>query len=382
MLRISKLFLLLLAASIALLIIIGGTFAYYLLCFLVSLLVVISVYMLLVKQFLKVEIEQERNTFIVGEENDVVTRVNCLLPIPYITISRESELFPLESGSVEISSITLSENRWLTNRLLFKRRGCYELGRVSLEAIDLFRLMRLKSVIESDRTLKVYPKIYEIETLGMMGRDIFQEVINKNSNNVNSYTIRDLRKYRDGDSLKRIHWRASAKYNRLLVKNYDNIAGRGFTLFVDMNRRNMMLDEEGVIEELTVDYLCSLLNFLVKNSVTVKLFLNTGKGYFTEISRIEDFYNFLELIIRQESDGEHSFTEFIHKHIHMVDTMNMLGIISPLVDEQLKENLLGLKDSGYSSTLFYTMDDRSCEEQADSLRHAGIPAFHSKELLN
>lgn len=382
MIRISKLFLLLLAGSIALLLLLGGTFAYYMLCFLVSLLVVMSVYMLLVKQFLSVEIEQERSNFRVGEENEVVTRVNCLLPIPYITISRESELFPQESGSVEISSITLAENRWLTNRLIFKRRGCYALGRVSLEAVDLFRLLRLKSVIESNRVLKVYPRVYEIESLGMMGRDIFQEVINKNSNNVNSYTIRDLRKYRDGDSLKRIHWKASAKQNSLLVKNFDNIAGRGFTLFVDMNRRNMELDEEGVIEELTIDYLCSLLNFLVKNSVTVKLFLNTAKGYCTEISRIEDFYNFLELITEQESDGELSFIEFIHKHIHMVDTMNMLGIISPVVDEQLKMNLLGLKDSGYSSTLFYTVDDRFCKEQAEMLSHSGIPAFHSDELLN
>ncbi|WP_010294285.1 DUF58 domain-containing protein [Clostridium senegalense] len=48
--------------------------------------------------------------------------------------------------------------------------------------------------------------------------------------------VRDVREYRVGDNVKNIHWKLSAKQNRLYVKNYEKLTGRKANIIVNMEK--------------------------------------------------------------------------------------------------------------------------------------------------
>ena len=65
----------------------------------------------------------------------------------------------------------------------------------------------------------------------------------------NSIFIKDIRKYKIGDSLKRIHWKVSAKYGELYTKNYEMYSNEEYNIFLDMNNEIYKQENGDIIEE-------------------------------------------------------------------------------------------------------------------------------------
>lgn len=116
---------------------------------------------------------------------------------------------------------------------------------------------------ESKCYIAVLPTLYPLMDINS---GILQDVQNNTPSHIIKGTdpseILDIREYKDGDRLSRIHWKLSNKYDQLISKDLGDIISNDVLVLFDFNGSNN--------EELSglMDAVYSIFNFLLDNNIT------------------------------------------------------------------------------------------------------------------
>ncbi|MBQ7779170.1 MAG: DUF58 domain-containing protein [Clostridia bacterium] len=97
------------------------------------------------------------------------------------------------------------------------RRGRHDVGAKEIWLYDLLHLIKIRKRINGVYTLAVLPKLYDRE-VGLYDDGSTEEELSVSVDVFSSYDYGDIREYRMGDSMKRIHWKLCAKQDELLVR--------------------------------------------------------------------------------------------------------------------------------------------------------------------
>jgi uncharacterized protein (DUF58 family) len=83
-----------------------------------------------------------------------------------------------------------------------------------------------------------------------------------------------VREYVNGDALSRIHWRSSAHYNKLMVKEFDLDPAVDAWIFLDLNEDVQAGEGEHSTEEYAVTIAATLATYLLRQDLSVGLLVN------------------------------------------------------------------------------------------------------------
>lgn len=129
-------------------------------------------------------------------------------------------------------------------RLPTRRRGHLSIGPLDLTFEDPFGLTR--SVVRASRgiTLTVHAELVELDTLqAVAGRDPTADQQKRRTLASGGDEFFALRPYVNGDELRRVHWRASARTDELVVKQEERPRTGRVTILLD--RQRLSYSEEG-----------------------------------------------------------------------------------------------------------------------------------------
>lgn len=384
MIRVSKLFIIILASSALLSFCNGGNLPYLLFYCVITIFISGYVYMAIQKHFTDAEVIFKETIMQSGDEEEDLIIVKCdsNLPLPYVEVRSAAYSESQDVYSGDLVSVTSDENAWIRMKIKFRCRGIYDFGSVQLRVYDLFHIFRYDMDIDCSIKVKVYPKIYNIVKINAGGKDIYQKSLSMKSNIEDIYTLRDVRKYRSGDSLKRIHWKVSAKYGELFVKESDNISGEEYTIFLDMNKNNYTLDADGRIEENMVEMCASIVKSLQLRGIDVRILLNSLQPKSFKISSSLGFESFMNFMLVQKSDGNEEFTSFIYENLHSLQKVNGIALITGKVDSKLLKTAAEIKNSGYPAAVFYCGGDADSCGNAAALGSTGINCTSFMDMMS
>ena len=384
MMKVKKFFVFLLLLSFILALTYGGVLFYYIFYATLFTLIANGIYIYLINAYIEIEIIFEADYLYAGDTADCTTILKCdlYLPVPYIEIKSEVFKVAFTEYTAQLISLTAEESQWIKNRIIFHKRGIYNLGKVDLKIRDVFNVLEIRKSFYTKDSVKVYPRIYEIVNLTPGGKDVFRESIDFKGNNEDQFTIKDVREYRQGDSLKKIHWKLSARYGELYVKNSESISGEQTVIFVDLNKKNNDYDAYGVYEEKVVDIAISIINTLWKKDIQTKVYINSKQPREFNILGKEDFNDLLEYFINQESDSELDFSEYIQNNYYKIHRVNKLVAIAAKIDEKLTFNIISIKNSGYSIALYHSVEEEEDLRLAQELKIRGIECLGFQALTN
>ena len=134
-------------------------------------------------------------------------------PIPDDGLAVSPAEATLEADGTQPARVTLAFQPRL--------RGRYELPDLGLAATDAFALVRTRAVWLAAQPLLVYPRYFTFDTLPLpMGRRYQPGGIPLASEVGDSLEFVGTREYREGDALRKIHWRSWARLGRPVVKEY------------------------------------------------------------------------------------------------------------------------------------------------------------------
>ena len=97
-------------------------------------------------------------------------------------------------------------------------RGRYALDAADLVLGDPFGLAEARIALERHDTLLVYPRVFDLDGVftdaGAAGGDEGRALLHRTA----GYDLHSIRDFQQGESLRRVHWRSTAKRRKLMVK--------------------------------------------------------------------------------------------------------------------------------------------------------------------
>lgn len=170
-------------------------------------------------------------------------------------------------------------------RTVCRQRGRFQLGPVTATSGDPFGLFRRRIFLSSSHELLVLPRILPITnfalfTGGLPGRGRSSRRALQTT--TNATTIRD---YMAGDALSRIHWRSSAHYNKLMVKEFDLDPAVDAWVFLDLHDTVQAGEDEQSTEEYGVTLAATIATYLLRHDLSVAMIVNGQRREFVSLDR-------------------------------------------------------------------------------------------------
>ncbi len=170
----------------------------------------------------------------VFEERYEVTN-NTYFLRPWIEIHNETTL-PASAGSRLLTMMRAKQKRSYTARTWLSQRGKFTLGPTVLKAGDPFGLFSVSKKLSENNALVVLPMIFDIPNfLVPAGLLTGGQVIRKKAIDITPHAS-GVREYVNGDPMKRIHWRTTARRGQLMVKEFEQDPQSEIWLFLDLHR--------------------------------------------------------------------------------------------------------------------------------------------------
>ncbi len=122
------------------------------------------------------------------------------------------------------------------NNATFKFRGTYTVGVSCLYVYDLFRIFKLRIDVNSFSTVSVLPrKLPLAEPQAEASADSSRRTKHSPAS-PERLEVADIREYRDGDTLKSVHWKLSSKTDELIVRDYNAGVSDTSLILCDMSK--------------------------------------------------------------------------------------------------------------------------------------------------
>ncbi len=170
-------------------------------------------------------------------------------------------------------------------RTICRHRGRFQLGPVTATSGDPFGLFRRRIFLTPQHELLVLPRVLPITnfalfTGGLPGRGRGSQRALQTT--TNATTIRD---YIAGDALSRIHWRSSAHYNKLMVKEFDLDPAVDAWIFLDLHDAVQAGEGEQSTEEYGVTIAASIATYLLRQDLSVGMIVNAQQREILSLDR-------------------------------------------------------------------------------------------------
>ncbi len=300
-----------------------------------------------------------------------------ILPKLWVQIADGSNLPGHRAGYV--ASMGGRKRAMWRARSVCKQRGRFQLGPVTAASGDPFGLFRRRIVLSTSRELMVLPRVFPIASFalftgGLPGRG-------RNSRRALQATINatTIREYVNGDALSRIHWRTSAHYNKLMVKEFDLDPAVDAWIFLDLHSAVQAGKGEHSTEEYGVSIAATITNYLLRQDLSVGMIVNGRQREFLNLDRGErQVERMLELLAVVEAGPGPDLKEALALDAIHFGRNTVAVIITPSNSRDWHEGLRHLQRRGVqvavvglNATSFE--DKPSDEDSLALLEGAGIP---------
>jgi uncharacterized protein (DUF58 family) len=332
----------------------------------------------------------ERRAF-VGEEVALSIQVanHKLLPVAWLRVEDELPMAVPLIGDTLVAShketvgylVNLFSLRWHERvtrhfRLNCVQRGFYALGPAHLQASDAFGLFSAARVDDKEDTLIIYPKVIPMESLGLPPKDPFGDAKADQPLFADPSRAVGVRDHQPGDGQKHIHWKASARQQRLQVKVYEPTTSPQWVVFVNVNTLPEPL--QGCVPELlerVVSVAASIVSCGMEQKHLVGLIANgclprSDQPLKVLPSRsLDQLTHLLEALAAVTAFATARIERLLEAEAPKLPWGATLVVISGILSDELLASLLQLKAAGRKVALI------AVDAALEPSRLPGIPIF-------
>ena len=175
-----------------------------------------------------------------------------------------------------------------------KYRGLFAVGLKSIRATDLMGLFRLTRRVNRKQEILALPRVIALNELPLAAHLLTQAQSRFDIKDEDYATISDIRPYVPTDSVKRVHWKLTAKRNEWMVKLFQSNALNTVTIIMDSARRNISEGERYSLEDQIVENTIGLLRFCLTKNMPVELRVTNGaKAHAGNLADFDTAYHML-----------------------------------------------------------------------------------------
>jgi uncharacterized protein (DUF58 family) len=262
-------------------------------------------------------------------------------------------------------------------------KGVFETGIMSLRLQDPLGILRFRPRPHGRplSAVTVWPRRIQVpdseESLAVMD----EKTAPRRDYSEDLSSIHQIRDWRAGDALKRVHWKLTARTGSLMVKEFDSTTRDEIAVILDArsgpgSRLDLIRFEDALIEAAY-----SVIATLLDDGRPLRMTTHTEELMYlhgSDAADIPRFYRFLSLM---PVSGTHSAEEIITFEAPQLARGGRMIVIGGMPDEGLLASLTALSDEGIAVTLVIAVPSAAAypipQDIAERLSEAGIPCMRA-----
>ncbi|KRQ88008.1 hypothetical protein ABG79_00173 [Caloramator mitchellensis] len=315
----------------------------------------------------------DNKEFYVGDVVDIQTKIynEGLIPIPKVI----AQNLTIENNEVILFLLKPLASFVIEQSFVPKIKGRYALGPVKIVLKDFFEIFEIERNYFEKKEIVIYPRFYCMKNFNLFSKkDIgFSKSIFKGVEDLTE--IVGIRKYVYGESLKKVHWKISAKKKALYVKNFDSSTTNNLILFVDCYKENYNRKDGLFYFEKVLEISSSIAYFYLNSNTEIEIYFNTKLPLNSNIKKPNEFLRLLEIMVETNPDGNKKISDYMKSELgNMSKNTNILLILNS-IDLTDAINLREICDIGYKLNIIIPEDTILSEETMNILRTSNLVMY-------
>ncbi len=300
----------------------------------------------------------------------------CGQPMPYFFVLQNDSFCVFASISVNLFSSFSSvedlpgdteyellpgDKYAFETKLTCKYRGEYEVGVKEIIMTDFFRLFRISYRIPGTIKALVLPKITRVSNLKSI--DSLAALPQRTSLRERTEPDIVVRDYAAGDSLKQIHWKATAREQKLKVRNLTGEEKQGISLLWDTRRYSKEPKAYLPIEDKILETTLAISIFLAEKNIPFSAYFGQRGITSAHLEGLGDFDGFYRQVSEIQFDQEENFQQTLLEITESGILFESKVIFCVL--HQLNEDILKLAEQlerAGSLVVLYVITDENIED--------------------
>jgi uncharacterized protein (DUF58 family) len=314
---------------------VSGYWLFYRAAYLVGGLILVSLIWAIVNaRGLDVSVERTSPRVQVGQRSEA--RVNLHNRTFYTKLWLEVEdLTDAPSGPARtVTALSARGQRDWKPSVLCTRRGAFSMGPVRVTTGDPFGLFRFGRSYGPRHRLLVLPRSEELADFWIPSAQLPGEGTAYRLIHYVSPNAATVREYQPGDSYNCIHWRSTARLNRLMVKKFEMHPDSEVWLLLDLQSAVQVGAGDDSTQEYGVRVAASLANHLLQANRMVGLIAYGEETVVIDAARgPEQHMRVLEALALARAEGEEPLSGVLQQEVRRFGRHSTVVVITPSTDE-------------------------------------------------
>ena len=319
-----------------------------------------------------------------NEEGVFKVRLHNVTPMPFGHV--ECVFFGDEHAIVteEIQAFGLRPFKptVLESSFYARYRGQYALGLKMVRVTDIAGLFQLKRVFNKQVIMTVFPLVVDFDSFPLAMNLLTQAHSRFDIRDEDYATISDIRPYLPTDSIKRVHWKLTAKRNEWLVKIFQANALNQVSVILDSLSLTIPVRERYALEDNMVEASISLARFCLDRGMPVDFLVTDGSEIKTRAAQeFESIYHTSARLKFEPSPKLNPLAILTHVLNDATGYINAT-IFTVRLDKELFERILSAVGNGHYIAVVYfaTFEpDLVSERTYRLLKDGNVPCFRVTE---
>lgn len=289
------------------------------------------------------------------------------------------------------------------------KRGLARLSFTEFRVRSSLGYWQFSWLYENDSEVKVYPNFLAIQNMaGLNGNiNLTQAGLKKFNLRGSGMDFRQLREYREGESLKQIDWRATSRFNKLISKEFQEEKNQHVMIMLDAGQRMRVHDDDMTYFDHALNSLILLSHSALKNgdSLSIQSFgsetrwLGQMKGVQSVSKILHHFYDLYpekiasdyvkaaqDLLLKQPKRAlillvsclrDEDFSDLLAA-VKILQKKHLVAVIS--ISEPIYEKTLSEPVDNFEQALMYSSAqilNQSIERNFKRLKKQGVICVHA-----
>ena len=320
------------------------------------------------------------DTVLKGEQSHLVVRFHNHTVMPFGNVEC---VFHADEHALRMPArerLFVRPLRTTVHRLGFvaRYRGQFLLGVRAFEVRDITGLFLLRKNLGRYEEVVSMPLVKEMSAFPLSMNALSEAQTRHDLRDEDYATISNIREYMPADSIKRVHWKLTAKKGEWLVKVFQSNAQSRMSLIIDSRRPDLPPALAYPLEDHMVETAVALARRALAMGIPVDFFatesMKSSAGAMWEFGAIYAAACGLRFERSQPLSPHSILSHLLNDASGMVNAV----VIAPRLDGELCERLLGAVSNGHSVTaLYFAADarDELSEKIFGLLQESGVSAY-------
>ena len=319
-------------------------------------------------------------TIVKMQEGTITMRLHNPTPLPFTKVEcvffgNKYAIETQADHTIQINSFKSTEEN-IPFRLLY--RGEYEIGLQYVIATDFVGLFRIRRKYGNRVKILSLPRIIEFSNIPLT-IDLVAEASSRFDIRDEDYSIiSDVRPYVPTDSIKRVHWKLTAKRNEWMVKMFQSNAQNHVSIILDNLRMPVPEEEMYNLEDSIVENALGLARFCLNRGMPVDFMVTDGnQGHAQTGAAFDAIYHMAGDVVFEDTPQLSPVSILTQVLNDATGNVNTIIFTATLTSELYERTINAINRGNYTAIMYFAMEEPNPEYEKifTLLEEGGLPCF-------